>query len=176
MNGQERRREIRELLESSAAKIRGSDLAKRFSVSRQVIVGDVALLKAEGVPVVSTPRGYILTREGEKPCGYLETLVCCHDRAHTEEELTIMVSLGALVHNVSVEHEVYGTLTGSLEIGTLEEVRDFIRAMRGGHSPLLSTLSGGIHSHLVETKDREHMEQVKEALGKAGFLYHKEEP
>lgn len=48
MNGQERRREIRELLESSAAKIRGSDLAKRFSVSRQVIVGDVALLKAEG--------------------------------------------------------------------------------------------------------------------------------
>ena len=61
MNGQERRREIRELLESSAAKIRGSDLAKRFSVSRQVIVGDVALLKAEGVPVVSTPRGYILS-------------------------------------------------------------------------------------------------------------------
>ena len=171
MNGQERRREIRELLESSAAKIRGSDLAKRFSVSRQVIVGDVALLKAEGVPVVSTPRGYILKREGEKPCGYRETLVCCHDRARTGEELALIISAGGMIHDVSVEHEVYGTLTAGLEIRSLEDMNAYLKKMKTKNAPLLSSISGGIHSHLVETKGKEDMDRVEEILRKAGFLY-----
>lgn len=176
MNGQERRSEIRKLLESAPEKIRAMDLAKRFSVSRQIIVGDVALLKAEGVPVVSTPRGYYLKREGVEPSGYREILVCCHDRAHTGEELSLIVSLGGIVHNVSVEHEVYGMLTGNLEIETAEDVRAFIQKMEGDRFVLLSALSGGIHSHLIETKDRPHMEKIKGTLGKAGFLYKKEEP
>lgn len=174
MNGQERRSEIQKILESAADKIRGTDLAIRLSVSRQVIVEDIALLKAEGVPVVSTPRGYYLKREA--PSGYRETLVCCHDRAHTEEELTLIVSLGGIVHNVSVEHEVYGMLTGNLEIGTMEDVHLFAREMEKTRFVLLSALSGGIHSHLIETKDKAYMEAIKEALRKAGFLYRREEP
>ncbi|WP_302684072.1 transcription repressor NadR [Dialister succinatiphilus] len=169
MNGEERREKIAHILKEKQGKVRGSELARQMHVSRQVIVGDMALLKARGLPVVSTPRGYYLTEQEGK--GYRKTLVCCHDRRHTAEELEMIISAGGMVHNVSVEHEVYGTLTAGLEIRNREDIRAFIERMKTKNAPLLSSMSGGIHSHLVETKEKEEMDRVEEALRKAGFLY-----
>ena len=83
MNGEERREKIAYILKEKQGKVRGSELARQMHVSRQIIVGDMALLKAQGLPVVSTPRGYYLTEQEGK--GYRKTLVCCHDRSHTAE-------------------------------------------------------------------------------------------
>ena len=74
MDGEERREKILEILKGRDGKVRGSELADRLEVSRQVIVGDMALLKARGLPVMSTPRGYYLDTGHRE--GYRKTLVC----------------------------------------------------------------------------------------------------
>lgn len=56
MDAQERRLRVLDILKEGE-RVRGTELAKALGVSRQIIVGDVALLKAGGVPVISTPRG-----------------------------------------------------------------------------------------------------------------------
>lgn len=167
MDAQERRLRVLDILKEGE-RVRGTELAKALGVSRQIIVGDVALLKAGGVPVISTPRGYYMKKE---PRGYLRTLVCFHKRRRTAEELRLIISLGGMVHNVSVEHEIYGSITASLEIKNRDDVDDFIRRMKMKRAPLLSTISGGIHSHLIETKGEKEMDMVEEGLRKAGFLY-----
>ena len=169
MTAEERRKGVWQILSQSPQPVSATALARKFGVSRQIIVGDMALLKARGLPVVSTPRGYYLTEQEGK--GYRKTLVCCHDRSHTAEELEMIISAGGMVHNVSVEHEVYGTLTAGLEIRNREDIRAFIERMKTKNAPLLSSMSGGIHSHLVETKEKKEMDRVEEALRKAGFLY-----
>lgn len=169
MDGEERREKILEILKGRDGKVRGSELADRLEVSRQVIVGDMALLKARGLPVMSTPRGYYLDTGHQE--GYRKTLVCCHDRTRTGEELALIISAGGMIHDVSVEHEVYGTLTAGLEIRSLEDMNAYLQKMKTKNAPLLSSISGGIHSHLVETKGKEDMDRVEEILRKAGFLY-----
>ena len=69
MNGEERREKIAHILKEKQGKVRGSELARQMHVSRQIIVGDMALLKARGLPVVSTPRGYYLTEQEGKDTG-----------------------------------------------------------------------------------------------------------
>lgn len=55
MHAQERRQEILKLLHQSAHPISASALAERFSVTRQVIVGDIALLRSSGADILATP-------------------------------------------------------------------------------------------------------------------------
>lgn len=60
MTGSERRTAIMDQIKNSDRPVSGSALAKTFQVSRQVIVQDIALIRAEGNNVISTNRGYIL--------------------------------------------------------------------------------------------------------------------
>lgn len=55
MNGEERRAKLKERL--GAAPVSATALAKELGVSRQVIVQDIALLRAEGEHILSTNRG-----------------------------------------------------------------------------------------------------------------------
>lgn len=50
-------------------------LAREFSVSRQIIVGDVALLRAAGLDIAATPRGYVLLKQ---TTGLVRTVACVH--------------------------------------------------------------------------------------------------
>lgn len=61
MNVQERRESILNLLNESDTPVSGGFLAKSYDVSRQVIVQDIALLRAAGHNIMSTNRGYTLT-------------------------------------------------------------------------------------------------------------------
>ena len=63
MNAQERRREILICLNSSKGPVSAAALAARLGVSRQIIVGDVALLRAAGEAISATPRGYVVARD-----------------------------------------------------------------------------------------------------------------
>ena len=66
----ERRQAIRKLLKKSTAPMTGAQLAETFSVTRQVIVQDMAILRAEGLPIIATPNGYLLLTEHKRRLPY----------------------------------------------------------------------------------------------------------
>lgn len=115
MNAAERRIKITHLLAQSDGPVSATALAAQCGVSRQIIVGDVALLRAGGLAVLATPRGYIL----ENPAApvYAERrVVCHHGDERLREELYTVVDLGGALIDVTVEHPVYGQICAPLHI------------------------------------------------------------
>lgn len=154
-------------LKDSDRPISATKFAKELSVSRQIIVGDVALLRASGEKVLATPRGYVL----ERASGQMEyTVACVHDFENMEKELNIMVDNGCTVLNVTVEHPIYGQLTGQLHLSNRYEVSQFMQKIGGNASPL-SELTGGIHLHALACPDKESFERTKDQLAREGLLY-----
>ena len=107
--------------------ISASKLAKELSVSRQIIVGDVALLRASGEKVLATPRGYVI--------------------------------------------DLYGQLTGPLHLSNRYDVEQFIRKCSEQDASPLSTLTGGVHLHVLSCPNAECFERIKAQLEQAGLLY-----
>ena len=60
MDAAGRRQKIRETLERADHPISATTLAEQLGVSRQIIVGDVDLLRAAGEDISASPRGYLL--------------------------------------------------------------------------------------------------------------------
>ena len=57
MTAAQRRSAIYDQLTAAQTPISATALARQFSVTRQVVVGDIALLRAEGHSITATPRG-----------------------------------------------------------------------------------------------------------------------
>ncbi len=165
MDTAQRRAAVLRRLTEAAGPVKASELAGEMSVTRQVIVKDVALLRAEGHDILATPRGYVV--EKEDAC-IRHTVACSHRQEDMEEELNAMVDQGCTVENVIVEHPVYGQLTGSLNLASRHDVREFI-ARSAGASPLCM-LTGGIHLHTLICPDEEAFRRVKAALRRKGIL------
>lgn len=167
MGGDSRRQQLLRLLESAGgAPVSATALASHFGVSRQVVVGDIALLRAAGAQVTATPRGYVVAGGDER---LLRTLACVHRAEDMEQELNIMVDNGCKVVDVIVEHPIYGQLTGPLCLRNRFEVSQFVKKCGGDAQPL-SSLTGGIHLHTLDCPDEESFARVREALDQAGFL------
>ena len=167
MEAGERRRAIAQRLAQADGPVSAAALAKAFSVSRQIIVGDVALLRAGGMEIFATPRGYILPGE---PAALTRTVACVHSGGEMARELEIMVDQGCQVVDVVVEHPVYGQLTGQLHLSSRYEVQEFIRSVSENQAKLLSDLTGGIHLHTLRCPSEEAYQRVLEELDRAGFL------
>ena len=167
MEAVERRRAIAQRLAQVDGPVSAAALAKAFSVSRQIIVGDVALLRAGGMEIFATPRGYILPGE---PAALTRTVACVHSGGEMARELEIMVDQGCQVVDVVVEHPVYGQLTGQLHLSSRYEVQEFIRSVSENQAKLLSDLTGGIHLHTLRCPSEEAYQRVLEELDRAGFL------
>jgi uncharacterized protein len=166
--GAERRRKLTEWMRTQAGPVHGDDLARQFRVSRQCLVQDVAVLRAAGVEILSTPQGYRLPQG--KPAGYRATLACRHTPEQTEQELNILVDHGVRVLDVVVEHPLYGELRGSLTIESRADVQDFLRRWRHTRASLLSSLTRGVHLHTVEATRPKSIAQAKARLLEAGIL------
>lgn len=78
MNADERRKQILYTLKQSDMPITGSKLANIFKVSRQIIVGDITVLRASGYDIYATPRGYLLPHDYMKK-EQLATIACQHN-------------------------------------------------------------------------------------------------
>ena len=65
MDGASRRQQLLKILSDSRNPVSGGELAKELQVSRQVIVQDIALLRAGNEEILSTNRGYLLQKNGE---------------------------------------------------------------------------------------------------------------
>lgn len=167
-SGAARRRRILQWIRTHRVPIRGNELAKRFHVSRQCLVQDVAILRAGGEQILATPRGYRLPEEPNH--AHREILACRHEPERTGEELEILVDHGVKILDVIVEHPLYGELRGSLMIESRADVQDFLKQVRAMHASLLSTLTGGVHLHTVEASRPEMISRAKAQLRARGFL------
>ncbi len=165
----EKRREIllKKLLNASAP-VSGSRLSEELGVSRQVIVQDIALLRASGQDILATPQGYILMKG---LTGRLRRVFACrHGVEGIEEELSTIVDLGGKVVDVIVEHPLYGELKGLLMLSSREEVKEYMNRYKASQAEPLSALTRGVHLHTVEAEKLEQLEEVSRELKKRGFL------
>ncbi len=168
MDAQSRRAALAEYLTRSQQPVPASALAAQFQVSRQIIVGDVALLRAGGMEISATPRGYVLPREG---AGAVYTVACLHAPEDMGRELEIMVDNGCTVLDVVVEHPVYGQLTGQLQLSSRYDVEQFLNKVSSSDARPLAELTKGIHLHTVRCPSRDAYQRVLAQLERAGFLY-----
>ncbi|HEL2382983.1 TPA: transcription repressor NadR [Streptococcus suis] len=171
MKATERRKKILSLLRESPYPLAANYLAKEFGVSRQVIVGDVALLRAEGEAVLATPRGYLLQSSLPSTEGaYIRKIACQHGPEEVEKELTILLEGGAQILDVEIEHPIYGLLSGKLNIASLEDRDHFLDALGQYQGVLLSNLTEGVHTHTVSFPSVQAYNELSTALKHAGIL------
>ena len=169
--GDERRRLIVDTLQASKKPITGRVLGEMTNVSRQVIVGDITLLKAKNEPIVATSQGYIYMPIQTTPGRIEKTIVCKHTPEQTMDELNILVDNGVTVKDVKIEHPVYGDLSASIMVSNRNEVKEFIKRIQEADAIYLSKLTeGGIHLHTIVADDEEYIKNAEEALRKAGIL------
>lgn len=166
-----RREEILKQLQHEHHAVSASKLASRFDVSRQVIVGDIALLRAEGHDILSTPRGYVIPNSEQKDNIYIGKVVCLHKADQTEQELQIIIDNGGEVLDVSVDHPLYGSLTGELRVANRYDINEFLKKMNNNQSKMLASLTNGVHTHTIHCENEEAFNRIKSELENANILY-----
>lgn len=167
MEAASRRQAILDRLRTADRPVSASALAAGLNVSRQIIVGDIALLRAGGAEISATPRGYVLPRATD---GITRTIACRHTLAQTGQELDILVDNGCTVLDVIVEHPVYGQLTGQLQISIRYDVEQFLARIRDSDAAPLSMLTGGLHLHTLCCPNEDAYTRACAALKAAGLL------
>lgn len=156
MSKSERRNQIIEAVKGSNQPISASLLAAQLDVSRQIIVGDIALLRASGHNISSTPKGYIFENDGNlSSFGYTGIIACRHDEKRLLEELYAIVDLGGTIIDVTIEHSTYGQISGRLDISSRRDADDFINQLKLSQSKPLSDLTDGIHLHKIGCRDED---------------------
>ena len=166
MRAQERRKEIAALLMASSEAISGGALSARLGVSRQIIVQDIAMLKAQGFDILSTHQGYVIKAS---PLLWREFKVR-HTSAETEDELSHIVALGGTVVDVFVWHKVYGRIGANLNIFSRRDVDRFMEELRSGRSTELMHITDGYHYHTVRAESEEALDAIAAMLQKKGYL------
>ena len=169
MNGMERRKLVLDIISNSGKPVSGSSLAEQVGVSRQVIVQDIALLRAANVDVISTSRGYRVINENKDE--YARRYCVSHNDDQIEEELYIFVDHGAEVLDVIVEHPVYGEIRGPLGLQNRRDARIFLEKIKANRGAPLLNMSNGIHYHTAKADSEAVLDEVEKALDEAGFLY-----
>lgn len=174
MNAAERRTKITHLLKQATSPVSATVLASQCGVSRQVIVGDVALLRAGGLTVLSTPRGYVLDSPAAVPA-YVEChVVCRHGEERMQEELYTVVDLGGALIDVTVEHPVYGQICAGLHIFSRFDADEFCKKLKRPDIRPLCDLTGGIHLHTLRAADEKTLNRVVQGLQEKGLLLSEE--
>ena len=170
MTSSQRREQIKQVLSQAAGPISASTLAARFQVSRQIIVGDIALLRAADVDISATPRGYILQGKPAPLPGSRYTVACLHQGEAMAEELYAVVDNGGAVLDVTVEHGVYGQISAPLHLFSRYDVDMFLQKLREHQSPPLCALTGGVHLHTLQCPNEEVYRRIRARLEELGIL------
>lgn len=166
MKAEVRRKEIASLLMTAGEPISGGALAEKLGVSRQIIVGDIAILKAAGYEIISTHSGYVLK---ETPLAE-RVFKLKHTTEETEDELSCIVDLGGTVVDVFVWHKVYGRIYAPLNIFSHYHIDKFIEGVRSGKSTELMNITGGYHYHTVSAESEEILDRIESALNERGYI------
>lgn len=166
MNGETRREKIVARLTGASAPISASKLAEELGVSRQVIVQDVALIRATGCQIASLARGYALETMSQPQ----RVFKVQHTDEEVEAELNLIVDAGGIVKDVFVFHKHYGTLRAQLDIKSRYHVKQFMENITTGKSSLLMNVTSGYHYHTVTADSEETLDLIQKNLEEHGFL------
>ncbi len=166
MSGTKRREEILNILQNAKQVVNATVLAEKMGVTRQVVVADIALLRASGVPIRAEHRGYIIDREQ----GLLKSIVCKHDKNQVRDEFYAIVDNGGAVVDVQVEHQIYGQISANLAIASRYDADEFIRETTEAGVSQLSDLTGGVHIHTLRVPSDEAFERICRKLSECGVL------
>ena len=167
----DRKEKIIEEIKKRDKPISASTLAKKLGVSRQIIVGDVALIRASGTNIIATPRGYILD---SKQQNQTYTIAVNHSQEQMADELYTIVDLGGCAIDVIVDHPVYGQLTGKLHLSSRYDVDQFIKKVNNNQAKPLSQLTDGLHLHTIQCPNEDTYQRIVSALDGKGYLFKKE--
>lgn len=166
MNTTERRGEILKILRSTESPVAARALASRFGVSRQVIVQDLAVIRASTPGILSTTRGYVMQQDSS--C--TREFKVKHSQEQAAEELNLIVDCGGRVKNISISHRVYGRVSAEMDIRSRQDVAEFVEALKNSRSTVLSSATSGYHYHLVEAASEDRLDLIQKQLAEAGFL------
>ena len=166
MKGEERRKQLLNILSSSNNPVSGGTLAKELNVSRQIIVQDISLLRANGATIFSTNKGYLLQEDRK----YSRVFKVYHTDDQVEEELSTIVDAGGQIRDVFVYHKVYGVLKADMGIKSRRDIRAYMEEVSTRKSSLLKNVTSGYHYHTIDAESEEILDAIQEELQQKGFL------
>lgn len=156
------------VLQESSDPIPGTALADQIGVSRQAVVQHIAVLRAQGMPITASSRGYLLNHATGQE-GVRSVFMVQHGPDLTQQELYALVDAGLTVVDVLVEHPVYGELSGGLNLRSRADVDEFLLKTQVHMGGLLSSLTQGIHWHTVHGQKDVELRRGREALKQLGI-------
>ena len=166
MNGEKRRENLLKILQESDTAVSGAKLAEKFNISRQVVVQDIALLRAKSYNIISTHKGYILQDKGS----IQRVFKVKHSEEKMLEELNIIVDCGGRVEDVFVYHKLYGVIRVEMNVKSRRDARKYVDGIKGGVSVPLEQITSEYHYHTVTADSKETLEEIQNELQSNGYL------
>ena len=168
MEGDSRRKKIIDILTTKDRAISGNDLSEMLNVSRQVIVQDIALLRAVNKSILSTNKGYILYSDESKR--FKRSYYVAHTDEQIAQELEIIVDNNGKVLDVVIEHDIYGQITVDLIIASRRDIKEFLQKLKESKTKPLKDLTNGRHYHTVEADTKKDLDIIENELREKGYL------
>ena len=169
MGSNERREKLLQILKKSDKPVKGSELSAELQVSRQVVVKDIALLRASGLEIIATSNGYIVLNSVKN-----EFKIKCKNHKSDDElydELQTIIDLGGKVKDVIVEHPTYGVLKADLNVATNRDLKNFMQKAATNEFKQLSLLSPDYHMHTIEVDNDDRFEEIQKELKAKNILF-----
>lgn len=160
-----RRKHMIQLLKASKTPLSGSFMAEKYGVSRQIIVQDIAIIKAMNYDIISTNKGYVMA---SRHC-VSRVFKMCTEGEDSRAELTSIVDLGGRVIDVFVKHKVYGELRAPFLVTSRRDITEFFRQLESSKSSQLQQVTSNYHYYTVEADSDEILDQIAMELDKKGF-------
>ncbi len=170
MNGEQRRTKIRQMLLAAQQPLTGTALARELRVSRQIIVQDIALMRAENTAILSTNKGYLLRPEETGSVQPKRVFFVRHTTEQVLEEFLTIIDLGGRILDVAVEHELYGSIRADLLIENAQDAADFVERLENCRDNLLKALTDDCHYHTVAAPSEKLLDLIEAELRARGLL------
>ena len=168
MTGEKRRNLIIDKLENSQIPVSANSLAEEFGVTRQIIVADIALLRAAGKTIRAEHKGYVLDKADAS--AMVKKIAVKHSKDSVGDEFYAVVDNGGKVLDVIVEHLVYGKISAELNIASRYDADKFVEKINQTGANPLSLLTHGFHIHTVAVENEESFNRIKDKLTELGIF------
>lgn len=166
MKASERRSEILSFIGNSDNPVPANALSEKFNVSRQVIVQDIAILRANGYDVTATNRGYVLNVKVQAT----RVFKCRHSLDELVGEGVLVINAGGRIEDIFVNHRVYGRISARLDLYNRTHVEELYRSLVSGASKPLMSVTDGYHYHTVSADSEATLDKIESLLREKGFL------
>ena len=170
MNGIQRREKLVQLLMSSDSPLSGTVLARQLQVSRQVIVQDIALMRAENHNILSTNKGYLCRPDAARTSQPKRVFFVRHTTEQVLDEFLTVIDLGGRILDVAVEHELYGPIRADLLIESRADAGDFVRRLAACRDNPLKVLTDDCHFHTVTAPTEKLLDLIEAELREKDYL------